>query len=210
MKKVIGVFVICATLALLFPASGCDPKTRVDDPVLQKSAEELTEADMARLSAVVKTNFGSFRIKLHPEWAPENCRHFIKLVKQGFYDGLTFHEIRPGFWIEGGCPLGTGEGGPGYGVALESPSAPHIKGAVGFDRNPLDEKSEAGSVFYVTLRDLRLLRDGLYSVFGEVDEGMATVERIGALEVTPKGGKPRPYMPLTPVKILDINLQVNE
>ncbi len=120
-------------------------------------------------------------LELYPEAAPRTVENFIKLVKEGFYDGLTFHRIIKGFMIQGGCPQGTGTGGPGY----------HIKGefkANGFD-NPIRHKrgvismarsmhpDSAGSQFFIMHEDAPHL-DGNYAAFGKVTEGMDVVDDI--------------------------------
>jgi len=188
---------------LLF--SFCSPTTR-NDPVLDKPLDELSDEDISRMVAVVTTNYGDFKIELHPEWAPQTTRNFIKLIKAGFYEGLTFHEVRPTFWIRGGDPKGDGTGGPGYYVPLETPSGPHEKGAVGL-YHPVIAPDEGGSQFYILLR-MYPKWNGHYTVFGRVSEGMVTVDIIGDLPITPKDGKPRGYMPLSPVIIKEIHLEV--
>lgn len=129
--------------------------------------------------AVIKTEKGNIVIKFLPEDAPKHVENFVKLAKQGFYDGLTFHRVEPNFVIQGGDPAGNGTGGPGYTVPAEI-KAPHIDGAVAMARkgdgvNPKRESS--GSQFYICLGPQHFL-DGQYTVFGQVVEGMDVARKI--------------------------------
>jgi len=200
-----GRTLLAALLAVLFVFQfSCRSKYSTSDPILEKPVAELSDAEVARLVAVVSTNYGSFKIEMRPDYSPATSHNFVKLVKEGFYDGLTFHEIRPGIWIRGGDPAGDGSGGPGYTVPFEYPSGPHVKGAVGLYHG-LTDFDDGGSQFYVMLGEMKSM-DRAFTVFGKVIEGMAVVDRIGDIPVTPKYGKPRPYMPLSPVVIKDIKL----
>ena len=197
-----------ALLALVAVMFSCSSSYSKNDPVLEKAPEQLTPEDLSRIVAVASTNYGSFRIALHPEWAPKTCRNFVKLIRAGFYNGLTFHEVIPGVWVRGGDPLGNGEGGFGNGFTLETTSGQHVKGAVGI-YHPNFDPNNCGSQFYVMLRDFRRM-DKAFTVFGQVVEGMGNVERIASLPVTPRDGKPRPYMPLSQVIITEIHLEVKK
>lgn len=197
------VMVACSLLVFLL--ASCQSGYTRQDEILKKKAEQLTVEEMSRITAVVSTNYGRFRIQLHPEWAPQTCRNFIKLVQAGFYDGLTFHEVLPRIWIRGGDPKGDGTGGPGWTIPLETPSGSHKAGAVGM-YHPNFLPNEAGSQFYIILEDITEM-DGAFAVFGQVIEGMDTVQRIGHLPITPRDGKPRPFMPLSEVVIKDVVLE---
>ncbi len=129
--------------------------------------------------ALIKTDKGEIRIRLMAKEAPLGVTNFIQLSKGGFYDGLTFHRVEPGFVIQGGDPSGNGTGGPGYTVPAEIGPA-HIEGAVAWARtgdqvNP--ERRSSGSQFYITLAPTPFL-DGAYSVFGETLAGMDVVQSI--------------------------------
>lgn len=129
--------------------------------------------------AVIKTEKGNIVIKFLPGDAPKHVENFIKLAKQGFYDGLTFHRVEPNFVIQGGDPAGNGTGGPGYTVPAEI-KAKHVDGAVAMARkgdgvNPKRESS--GSQFYICLGPQSFL-DGQYTVFGQVVEGMDVARKI--------------------------------
>jgi cyclophilin family peptidyl-prolyl cis-trans isomerase len=129
--------------------------------------------------ATIKTSKGDIVVSLNAQAAPEHVNNFIFLANQGFYDGLTFHRVEPGFVIQGGDPLGSGQGGPGYKVPGEF-SLKHSEGALAMARlgdavNPQRESS--GSQFYITLAPAPFL-DDQYSVFGQVEQGMDVVKAI--------------------------------
>jgi len=138
---------------------------------------------------VLETRVGEIAIQLFPKDAPRTVENIRKLVNEGFYDGLTFHRIRPGFVIQGGDPnsrnenpFDDGRGGPPYKVPGEI-GRPHVKGAVAMAREPdsVNPKRESnGSQFYIALRDLPHL-DGAYTVFGQVLSGWDTIDSLVAL-----------------------------
>jgi len=195
---------VLVSICLILVVSCDKQKYTRDDPLIDKPAEEMSVEEMGRITVHMITNYGEFKIDLRPDWAPETTRNFIKLVKAGFYDGLTMHEVRPGIWIRGGCPLGDGSGGPGWTVPFEPSPGKHVKGTVGL-YHELEMRNTGGSQFYIMLGPIGAMND-YYTAFGSVAEGMQTVERIGSLSVTPRGGRPRPYMPLNPVVIKDARI----
>ncbi|MCB0210378.1 MAG: peptidylprolyl isomerase [Anaerolineae bacterium] len=129
--------------------------------------------------ATIQTSKGDIVVSLNAAEAPEHVNNFIFLSNQGFYDGLTFHRVEPGFVIQGGDPLGTGNGGPGYTVPGEF-NLKHGEGALAMARLPdaaNPDRESSGSQFYITLAPTEFL-DGQYSVFGQVEEGMDVVRSI--------------------------------
>ena len=138
-------------------------------------------------------NGKKIKIELYPEIAPISCENFEKLVKQGFYDGLTFHRVIPGFMIQGGCPLGTGTGGPGWQIKGEFASngvkndLKHTRGVLSMARSMMP--NSAGSQFFIMHEDAPHL-DGQYAAFGKVVSGMDAVDEIAAAE-TDANDKPR-------------------
>lgn len=130
-------------------------------------------------TATIATEKGAIVVHLDVEAAPQTVNNFVFLSREGFYDGLTFHRVEEGFVIQGGDPLGTGEGGPGYTVPAEI-GLKHVEGAIAMARrgdqvNP--ERASSGSQFYITLDETSHL-DGAYTVFGQVIEGMDVVKSI--------------------------------
>ena len=131
--------------------------------------------------AILDTDRGTIVIEFYPAVAPKTVENFETLTKKGFYNGLTFHRVVPGFVVQGGDPKGDGSGGPGYDVPAEiSPAEKHLRGTVATARlgdavNP-DRKS-SGSQFYICLAAQPSL-DGQYTIFGGVVEGMDVVDQI--------------------------------
>lgn len=125
---------------------------------------------------IIETGYGNIYIELYAADAPGTVMNFEKLANSGFYDGITFHRVEPGFVVQGGDPEGTGRGGPGYSIKAEINSKKHVKGTVAMARKQIDMDS-AGSQFYICLNDQPRL-DGKYTVFGQVIEGMNLVEKI--------------------------------
>jgi len=147
----------------------------------------------AAQEAVVETEHGSFVIRLLPDLAPKHVKHFVETVTKGGYDGTVFHRIIPGGIIQGGDPVSKdpkkaalyGTGGLGL-LKAEFSDQPFARGTVGAARKP-SSKDSGGSQFFVCLADQPSL-EGQYTVFGEVVEGMAVADKIGATPVA--GDKP--------------------
>ena len=130
---------------------------------------------------ITMQNGKTIDIELDATAAPITCENFLKLVNQGFYNGLTFHRVIPGFMIQGGCPDGTGMGGPGYCIKGEFAAngvqndLRHTRGVLSMARaQPMDS---AGSQFFIMHKDAPHL-DGQYAAFGCVMDGMDVVDRI--------------------------------
>ncbi|MCI8756664.1 MAG: peptidylprolyl isomerase [Oscillospiraceae bacterium] len=138
-------------------------------------------------------NGGVMKAELYPETAPKTVENFIKLVKEGFYDGLIFHRVIPGFMIQGGCPEGTGMGGPGYSIfgEFEQNGFPnpvkHTRGVLSMAR-AMDPDS-AGSQFFI-MHEAAPHLDGSYAAFGKVVEGMEVVDQI-ASQPTDRNDRPK-------------------
>lgn len=121
------------------------------------------------------------KAELYPEIAPNTVNNFISLVKKGYYDGLIFHRVIEGFMIQGGCPDGTGMGGPGYSIRGEfsmnrfENSLKHTEGVISMARSQMP--NSAGSQFFIMHKDSPHL-DGQYAAFGKVIEGMDVVNEI--------------------------------
>jgi peptidyl-prolyl cis-trans isomerase B (cyclophilin B) len=118
---------------------------------------------------------GEIRIELYPMDAPKTVESFITLSKKGFYDGLTFHRIVPGFVAQGGDPKGDGTGGPGYQLKAEFNKRKHVRGTLAMARS--QHPDSAGSQFYICFAPAPHL-DNNYTVFGQVTAGMDVVDRI--------------------------------
>jgi peptidyl-prolyl cis-trans isomerase B (cyclophilin B) len=164
-------------------AGGCRQVEAPEPKQVQLEAPRQTVERGEPLTAVVETSCGSFEIDLDTERAPKTVNSFVYLARQGFYDGLGFHRIAPGFVIQGGDPLGEGTGGPGYSVdEPPPPNLAYLKGVVAMAKSPAEPPGRSGSQFFVvTGVDLGLPPQ--YALLGTVPEGagLDVVERIGRL-----------------------------
>lgn len=126
-------------------------------------------------------NGGLIKVELYPEIAPETVKNFVSLVLKGYYDGLIFHRVIPGFMIQGGCPDGTGMGGPGYSIKGEftqngfTNNLKHDRGVISMARSSMP--NSAGSQFFIMVKNSPHL-DGQYASFGRVTEGLDEVDKI--------------------------------
>ena len=130
---------------------------------------------------ITMENGDVIKAELYPEVAPNTVNNFISLVKKGYYDGLIFHRVIRGFMIQGGCPQGTGMGGPGYSIKGEfsqngvKNDLKHTRGVLSMARSMMP--NSAGSQFFIMHKDAPHL-DGAYAAFGKVTEGMNIVDKI--------------------------------
>ena len=130
---------------------------------------------------ITMKNGDVMKAELYPDIAPNTVNNFISLVKKGFYDGLIFHRVIRGFMIQGGCPQGTGTGGPGYSIKGEfsengfSNDLKHTPGVLSMARTMVPDS--AGSQFFIMHKTSPHL-DGSYAAFGKVTEGLDVVDRI--------------------------------
>ena len=138
-------------------------------------------------------NGGVIKAELYPDIAPGTVNNFISLIKKGFYNGLIFHRVIEGFMIQGGCPEGSGMGGPGYTIKGEfsqngfANDLKHTPGVLSMARSMAPDS--AGSQFFIMHKDAPHL-DGSYAAFGKVTEGMDVVNRIAE---TPTAYDDRPF-----------------
>ena len=141
------------------------------------------------------TTEGKIQLELAPEVAPNHCKNMIGLARCGFYDGLIFHRVIKGFMIQGGCPDGTGTGGPGYQVNAEFNDMKHVAGVLSMARS--QNPNSAGSQFYICLGTHTHL-DKNYTAFGKaVDEAsLEVVKKIGEVP-TASGDRPKTEVKIT-------------
>jgi peptidyl-prolyl cis-trans isomerase B (cyclophilin B) len=128
-----------------------------------------------------ETSAGNIRLDLLPEVAPNHCKNIIGLARAGFYDGIIFHRVVPGFVIQAGCPKGVGTGGPGYRVKAEFNKTPHVAGVLSMAR--AQDPDSAGSQFFLCLGNAKFL-DNQYTAFGRTsdDDSLAVVKAIGEVD----------------------------
>jgi peptidyl-prolyl cis-trans isomerase B (cyclophilin B) len=160
-------------------AGGCKKVKAPAPKKVSLKAPKQTLKKGEEVTAVVQTSCGTFDIALDTTRAPKTANSFAYLSEKGFYDGLTFHRIVPGFVIQGGDPLGTGTGGPGYSVDEKPPAnLAYTKGTVAMAKSSAEPPGRSGSQFYVvTGADAGLPPE--YALVGKVSKGLDVVERIG-------------------------------
>jgi peptidyl-prolyl cis-trans isomerase B (cyclophilin B) len=215
MKK---AFILCVLFA--FFLAGCGG----EEPQMEKTkgqAEEVTEGEvtegeeMAETEeaakpisqepierdknpiVVMETNLGTIEIELYWKETPKIAENFLRLVISGYYDGLTFHRIVPGFVIQGGDPEGIGTGGPGYTLPDETTTMKHDRGTLAMARGPMGNN---GSQFYIALSKEKTahLDAQKFSVFGHVIKGMDVVDKIAQVP-TDERGMPKEKVVMTKV-----------
>ena len=130
---------------------------------------------MKQTATIVLDKGGEIRLEFYPVDAPKTVENFVTLAKKGFYDGLSFHRVVPDFVVQGGCPQGTGTGGPGYTLKAEFNKQKHVRATLAMARS--QHPDSAGSQFYICYGPTPHL-DGNYTVFGRVVSGMEHVDRI--------------------------------
>ena len=150
----------------------------------------------------LETTSGPIRLALDPSVAPGHCRNLIGLVRTGYYTDISFHRVISGFMIQGGCPEGTGTGGPGYSIDAEFNDLPHEAGVLSMART--NDPNSAGSQFFVCL-DKHTFLDGQYTAFGKTadDESLETVKSIGAVE-TDSGDCPLEPVVITKATVVEL------
>jgi peptidyl-prolyl cis-trans isomerase B (cyclophilin B) len=145
--------------------------------------------------ATMHTNHGPIELELFDEDAPKTVENFRTLSGDGFYDGLIFHRVIRDFMVQGGCPEGTGTGGPGYTFEDEFNDHKVVRGALAMaNAGP----NTNGSQFFIVTTDAAPWLDGKHTVFGQVTSGMDVVD---ALEALPTDGRDRPQQPATIEKL---------
>lgn len=180
------------TLGLSLVAGSATFAFAKDDPI--KEVEKAAGHKVVFGSKVrFETTKGAFTVVLFPKEAPKTVANFETLVKKGFYNGVKFHRVIPGFVAQGGDPKGTGEGGPGYTIPDElNNTLKHVRGSLAMAKTMAP--NSAGSQFYVAFAPIPHL-DGKYTVFGQVISGMEVVDKLQSTEV-----------PGTPDKMLKVQI----
>ena len=171
MKKLLSA-ILCISL-ICIGCAACSDKKKDDEATGDMGKTVMVEMEIQ--------DFGTVKLELYPDIAPISCENFEKLVKSGFYDGLTFHRVIPGFMIQGGCPKGNGTGGPGWTIKGEfsgngvKNDLKHTRGVLSMARSMMPDS--AGSQFFIMHEDAPHL-DGQYAAFGKVIDGMEVVDEI--------------------------------
>lgn len=179
-NKFLQVLFVCLILALV---GGCG--TSGEDQTSEKKSKPTQVIEDNPIVTVMMKNNDEIKIELYPNIAPNTVNNFISLAKSGFYDGVIFHRVIPGFMVQGGDPEGTGAGGPDYSIKGEFTSngfeneLKHERGVISMART--QEPDSAGSQFFIMVADASNL-DSDYAAFGRVTEGMEVVDSIVSVE----------------------------
>jgi peptidyl-prolyl cis-trans isomerase B (cyclophilin B) len=177
-KARIGIATLAALLAALVTLA---PAAEAQQPGAPAGKDAPTKdaskggKKVKQTAVITMEKGGEIAIEFFPEDAPKTVENFVTLAKKGFYDGVTFHRVEPGFVVQGGDPKGNGTGGPGYTIKDEFNKQKHVRGMVAMART--QAPNSAGSQFYITLAPAHFL-DGQYTVFGKVTSGMDVVDKI--------------------------------
>ncbi len=186
-KRVVGLFlsttVFAAAIGVYFYVMLSDSTSKVsvttgDQTAMSADIEKSLETDeqgLSHLVASIQTTRGKIRYKFYTKDAPNTVHRMVELIQKGFYNGLIFHRVVPGFVIQGGDPTGSGMGGSGVKLQAEFNSRKHIPGAVAMARS--SDPNSADSQFYITLGTHPHL-DNQYTVFGQVIEGQDVANQI--------------------------------
>ena len=181
MKK-ISMMMLLATMVLVLAACSSDKKAAPKEEAATSYADEVKENPIV---TITMEDDKKIVVELEPKVAPNTVANFVSLVEDGFYDGLTFHRVIPGFMIQGGDPDGTGGGGPGYAIAGEFASngfdneLKQEAGVISMARS--GEPNSAGSQFFI-MTDASAHLDGEYAAFGKVIEGLEVAQEIVAVD----------------------------
>lgn len=186
MKKLInvrniGIFVMVLSLSLLAACNSAEPEEEKESKETEEQQTFKGENEEAPIVTMIMADDREVIMELYPEVAPNTVNNFISLIQDGFYDGLIFHRVIPGFMIQGGDPDGNGTGGPGYSIKGEFTSndfkneLKHKRGVLSMARS--QSPDSAGSQFFIMHEESSQL-DGDYAAFGQVIEGMDVVDDI--------------------------------
>ena len=146
-------------------------------------------------TATIETSEGTITAELYPKIAPQTVNAFVFLAREGFYEGVIFHRVIPGFMIQGGDPTGTGTGGPGYKLKQEFNDFNHDKGVLSMART--NDPNSAGSQFFI-MHDRAPHLDRQYTAFGKATSGLDVIDKIAN---APKNAQDRPNKPTSIRKI---------
>jgi peptidyl-prolyl cis-trans isomerase B (cyclophilin B) len=188
---IVALLAVTTACAALAAADKKEPK-QYDKPPEMKIDKNKT------YTATIETDAGTMVAELYPKVAPNTVNSFVFLAREGFYEGVIFHRVIPGFMIQGGDPTGTGEGGPGYELKAEFNDTKHVRGVLSMARTA--DPDSAGSQFFVMHGTAEHL-DNQYTAFGKVTKGLETIDKIVN---APRDANDRPR---EPVKIKKITIE---
>lgn len=156
--------------------------------------------DNSNATVTLHTEAGDITIEFFNDKAPRHVENFLALAAKGFYDGTVFHRTLPNFMIQGGCPDGTGMGGPGHNVDAEFNDTPHVRGTLSMARS--QDPNSAGSQFFLCHGEASFL-NGQYTAFGQMTAGDDVLDAIATAPTRPGG---EGSSPVEPVKITKVTV----
>ena len=197
------VLALALTVLVAMTVLGCkSEKGEMEEAVKGSTAQEEPVSLGGKEVAVIQTNLGTIMFEFFPEDAPNHVANFKKLANEGFYNGICFHRVIPGFMIQAGDPntkdddrSNDGLGGPGYTIDAEFNDRPHKRGTVSMARKP--DPNSAGSQFFICHQAQPGL-DGQYTVFGQVVHGLDVVDKIASVE---RDSRDNPLEPVVMEKV---------
>lgn len=204
MKKVISLLL---ALVVIFSFAACTVTPDDSEKPAEADATDLVSGNP--VATITVKDYGTMKVELYYDKAPNTVLNFISLANKGFYDGLTFHRIYAGFMIQGGCPEGNGTGDPGYSIKGEFSSngfdndLVHERGVISMARS--NHPDSAGSQFFIMHEDSPHL-DGQYAAFGKVIEGLDVLDAVAESEVTINMSSGEMSTPVKPVVIESITV----
>lgn len=162
------------------PEAGSTTETGAQDTIKRYPAAPAMVIDTSKqYTATIETEAGEIKVELLPEKAPEAVNNFVFLAQDGFYDGVTFFRVIPGFVAQAGDPTGTGSGGPGYTIPFERTEQPVEQGTLAMAKPDSADAPNNGSQFFFAL-DRIPTQDGKATVFGRVTDGLSVLEQLSA------------------------------
>jgi len=197
------VLALALTVLVAMTVLGCkSEKGEMEEAVKGSTTQEEPVSLGGKEVAVIQTNLGTIMFEFFPEDAPNHVANFKKLANEGFYNGICFHRVIPGFMIQAGDPntkdddrSNDGLGGPGYTIDAEFNDRPHKRGTVSMARKP--DPNSAGSQFFICHQAQPGL-DGQYTVFGQVVHGLDVVDKIASVE---RDSRDNPLEPVVMEKV---------
>ena len=202
---VVSLILLSMAFMITISQSGEEQKPKKEEQAKVKTPEPLKKTYTAPTTPyvmdknphlIIETDLGNMEMELFLKESPMTATNFLYLVREHYYDGLIWHRVIPDFVIQGGDPLGTGMGGPGYMIKFEVNDKKHNPGAIAMARS--SDPNSAGSQFYVALKSLPNLDKMGYCVFGQLVSGLDIAQKIAAVK------RDQRYKPLEPVHIVKI------
>ncbi len=204
MKKVISLLL---AIVMIVSFAACTVTPDDSEKPAEAGVTDLVSGNP--VATITVKDYGTMKVELYYEKAPNTVLNFISLANKGFYDGLTFHRIYAGFMIQGGCPEGNGTGDPGYSIKGEFSSngfdndLVHERGVISMARS--NHPDSAGSQFFIMHEDSPHL-DGQYAAFGKVIEGLDVLDAVAESEVTINMSSGEMSTPVKPVIIESVSV----